>query len=216
MKTKHLCAVLSSLYMANAAIAAVSPEMQIIAPPAGENADWGQIHATSVTFKWIWPSGTTSALLTVVANGKSTVLSQELSDTTVSSFSWNCGAPTEDTVYDITLAFDNNENMTAQLYSLLGSFSGAPLRAIKATGAVKVNQGDAIAYRASWERELAGPATFTLAGGSIELPYSSGYFPLNGRVVGGCLAKLGFETEPVSPAFSCVMSGRTGLTLVVK
>lgn len=216
MKPKHLYAVFSALCMANAAIAALSPETQIIAPPTGENADWGQVHATSVTFKWAWPSGATSASLTVVANGKSTVVSQELSDTSVSYFAWNCGAPTEDTVYDVALAFDNSETWTAQLYSLLGSFSGAQLREIKVSGVAKVNRGDVIPYRASWNDGLAGLATFSMGTVSAELPYSSGYFLMNSKVGGVCLATLDFDAEPESPAFSRLMSGSSGFTLIVR
>lgn len=216
MKQKHLCAVLSALCMANAVIAALSPETQIIVPPSGENADWGQVHSTSVTFKWTWPSRATSALLTVVANGKSSVVSQELTDTSVSSFVWNCGTPTVDTVYDVTLAFDNNETQTAQLYSLLGSFSGAQIKEIKASGVAKVNRGDVIAYRARWNDGLSGLATFSMGTESLLLPYSSGYFLMNNKVSGECLATLDFATEPESPAFSRMLSGSNGLIFFVR
>lgn len=216
MNIKKLCAALSALCLAEAAFAAFSPETSIMAPPADENADWGMIHATTVTFKWAWPSGAASAQLTVVANGKSTVVSQELSDTSVSSFVWNCGIPAEDTVFDVTLAFDNSETQTAQLYSLLGSFSGAPLREIKASGVVKISQGDVIPYRSSWGGGLSGPATFSCGMGSVGLPYSSGYFLMSNKVGGQFPATLDFEIEPESPAFSRVFSGSLGFTLIVR
>lgn len=216
MKPKHLCAALSALYMASAAFAALSPEAQIIAPPSGENADWGQVHATTVTFRWAWPTGATSAQLTVVANGNSTVVSQEMSDTSVSSFAWNCGTPTEDTVYDVALAFSNAETMTAHLYLLTGSFGGTQLKEINLSGVAKVKQGDVIPYRASWGDGLSGLATFSCGATSAALPYSSGYFCM-GRVESELLlATLDFETEPESPAFSRVMSGRAGFVLIVR
>lgn len=207
MKPKHLCAALSALYMASAAFAAFSPEAQIIAPPSGENADWGQVHATTVTFRWAWPSGAASAQLTVVANGKSTVVSQELSDTSVSSFAWNCGAPSESTIYDVTLEFSNGEVQTAQIYSLPGSFSGAQLKAISSSGAAKVGRGEVLPYRASWGDGLAGLASFSCGTDSVELPYSSGYFLMNGKFGGYSVAGLDFEIEPESPAFSCGFTG---------
>ena len=216
MNIKKLCAVLSALCLAKAAFTALSPETQIIAPPSGENADWGQIHAATVTFRWVWPDGATSANLTVVANGKVSVVSQELSDTSESSFEWNCGTPTEDTVYDVTLVFSNDETMTAQLYLLMGSFGGTQLKEIKPSGAAKVEQGDVIPYRAPWGEGIAGLATFSRGTTSAALPYSSGYFCMGKVASGQLLATLDFETEPESPAFSRVMLGVSGFMLIIK
>ncbi len=216
MNTKKLCAALSALCMANAAFAALSPEVQIIAPPSGENADWGQIHATTVTFRWAWPSGASSALLTVAGNGNEPVVSQVLSDTSVSTFAWNCGTPTEDTVYDVTLAFSNEETMTAQLYLLKGSFAGAELKEIRSSGVAKVEKGDVIAYRASWGDGLAGLATFAHGTAQKALPYSSGYFCMGKVASGQQPATLDFETESASPAFMRELLGESGLVIIFK
>ncbi len=215
MKPTRICAVLSALCLVHGAIAALSPEVSIMAPPANENADWGMIHASTVTLRWLWPSGATSAQLSIVANGSRTVLSQALADTSVTAYSWECGVPDEDTVYDVTLSFDDSEVQTAQLYALRGSFDlGVEMKGWTLSGAANVNSGDVIPYRASWGDGLSGLATFALGSTSSELAYSSGYFAFSSSRTG--LATLDFEEEASSPAFSRQFGASSGLIILCR
>ena len=215
MSKKWFPLALSALCMSKIALAALSPEASIMAPPAGENADWGQVHASTVMFKWVWPSGVASAQLTVVANNKSTVLSQELSDTSISSYSWNCGVPYEDKIYDVTLAFDNGETQVAQLYALRGSFDlGVEVKRWTLTNEAIVKRGEILPYRASWGDGLSGSATFAFGVQLQSFPYSSGYFRLVNS--GQQLATLDFEVEPSSPAFSKDISTFIGFCWFLK
>jgi len=208
---------LSALCMAHAAFAVVSTETKIIAPPVGSNAEWGQLHAANVPLNWVWPAGATAATLTIYANGGTApVFTRNFTDTTVTSYTWAMGTPSVDAVYDVTLAFDNAVTWSAQLYANVGSFGGVKLLGWDAQGNAKVsNRETVIPYRAAWTNGVAGAATFSVGDTATPLPYSDGYFCLRSNLRGRQLAKLDFETEPASPAFSSYLNiSGPGLVIV--
>jgi len=217
MKLKQTLAVLA-LSLSHAAVAALSSETAILAPPTGNNADWGQLHAAAVTLNWAWPAGVTSGQLSIVANGQVHVLDLVLDDKTVSSYVWACGVPTQDTLYDVTLTFDGDEVQTAQLVALRGSFDlGVPVRGWDSSGAANVKPGTVVPYRASWGVGLAGPATLAVGTEVTGLPHSDGYLSLKPTLGGRRLATLDFETEPASPAFSTYLNlGRRGFAMILR
>lgn len=189
-----------------AANAALSPTMKIIAPLAGSNLDWGQLHATTVQLNWSWPNGATSAELVIVANGReNAVFSRTFPDTAVRSCSWDMGVPVEDTVYDVTLTFNNDVVQKAQLYANLGSFGGVELKGWNDAGEAKVTKGCVLPYRAAWAEGLAGAATLSIDAEQIALDNSDGYSYLRFSQPGVRQAELDFETEPSSPAFSAYL-----------
>ena len=147
--SKRRWATVACLGMAAAAFAASSPTVSIRAVAEGHNLDWGQLHETVMPLNWAWPAGATRAELKIVANGRTVTLRQTFEDPAVSSFSWNMGVPSADTVYDVSLTFDSGEIQTAQLYANPGSFGGVPLKGWNADGRAALLGGGAIPYRAA-------------------------------------------------------------------
>lgn len=198
-------ATVACLGMATAAFGATSPTIAIRAVAEGRNLDWGQVRAATVPLNWTWPDGARSAVLKIVANGrKAAVLKQTFSDTSVTSYAWNMGAPSADTVYDATLTFDSGEVQTAQLYANPGAFGGVPLKGWDADGKATLPGGRAIPYCAAWGEGLAGTATFKLGEDATELPFSDGYLCVPRRR-GTYAATLDFAVEPSSPAFTATL-----------
>ena len=189
--SKRRWATVACLGMAAATFAASSPSVSIRAVAEGHNLDWGQLHETVVPLNWAWPAGATRAELKIVANGKAVALRQTLEDPAVSSFSWNMGVPSADTVYDVSLTFDSGEIQTAQLYANPGSFGGVPLKGWDADGRAAL-----------------------LGGGA--LPYADGYLCVPRRR-GMHTATLDFAVEPRSPAFSVALAvAGPGLVLMIQ
>ena len=189
--SKRRWATVACLGMAAATFAASSPSVSIRAVAEGHNLDWGQLHETVVPLNWAWPAGATRAELKIVANGKAVALRQTFEDPAVSSFSWNMGVPSANTVYDVSLTFDSGEIQTAQLYANPGSFGGVPLKSWNADGRAAL-----------------------LGGGA--LPYADGYLCVPRRR-GMHTATLDFAVEPRSPAFSVALAvGGPGLVLMIQ
>ena len=218
MNTKAVL-TLGILCVVHAALSAVSPESKIIVSPAGSNLTWGQIHSTSVSFNWAWPVNATEALLEIYANGKSKpILSVKFSDTTVTSYTWTMGVPSNDMVYDVKMSFDDGDVQEAQLYANVGSFGGVRLNGWNAQGEAEVMKGGVLPYRAAWGEDLGGDATLAIGTDVIlEQPYSSGYLCLKTKCRGRVLAALDFEAEPSSPAFSTYLNIiGYGLSVIVR
>ena len=214
--SKRRWTTVACLGMAAATFAASSPSVSIRAVAEGHNLDWGQLHETVVPLNWAWPAGATRAELKIVANGKAVALRQTFEDPAVSSFSWNMGVPSADTVYDVSLTFDSGEIQTAQLYANPGSFGGVPLKGWNADGRAALLGGGAIPYRAAWDVGLAGAATFGLDGEQAALPYADGYLCVP-RKRGMHTATLDFAVEPRSPAFSVALAvAGPGLVLMIQ